>query len=233
MTDSVPFDPGAVGSRSTPKQVSWSSRDCMLYALGIGAGTGDLQYTTNNTKGVDQKMVPTMPVTLGVDFGVLSQAGKFDWAKVLHAEQRVELLAEIPVKGQAEAVTEIIEMWDKGKAALVVARTAAPRWTANRCGAVKRVCSFEVSAGGVVSAVRLRRRPCPTSPTAPPRPSVTRPARNRRSSTDCRATTTHFTAIPMSPKRPASIGRFCMGYALTERSGTRSCERSAITIRFG
>jgi acyl dehydratase len=123
MTDSVPFDPGAIGSRSTPKQVSWSSRDCMLYALGIGAGTGDLQFTTNNTKGVDQKMVPTMPVTLGVDFGVLNQAGKFDWAKVLHAEQRVELLAEIPVKGQAEAVTEIIEMWDKGKAALIVART--------------------------------------------------------------------------------------------------------------
>ncbi|WP_216892250.1 MaoC/PaaZ C-terminal domain-containing protein [Nocardia alni] len=123
MSDSAPFDPSAVGARSTPKRVSWSARDCMLYALGVGAGTEDLAFTTNNTKGVTQKMVPTMPVTLGVDFSVLKQAGKFDWARLLHAEQRVEILSDIPVEGEAEAFTEITEMWDKGKAALIVART--------------------------------------------------------------------------------------------------------------
>jgi len=123
VSDATPFDPSAIGSRSKQKRVSWSARDCMLYALGVGAGTADLQYTTNNTKGVEQQMVPTMPVTLGVDFSVLREAGRFDWAGVLHAEQRVQLLAEIPVEGQAEAVTEITEMWDKGKAALIVAET--------------------------------------------------------------------------------------------------------------
>ena len=107
---------------STAEQI-YEPKDCMLYALGVGAGTADLQYTTNNTKGVEQQMVPTMPVTLGVDFSVLREAGRFDWAGVLHAEQRVQLLAEIPVEGQAEAVTEITEMWDKGKAALIVAET--------------------------------------------------------------------------------------------------------------
>jgi acyl dehydratase len=96
----------------------------MLYALGVGAGTDDLQYTTNNTRGVDQRMVPTMPVTLGVDFSVLKEAGSFDWAKVLHAEQSVQLLTEIPVEGEAEAVTQITAMWDKGKAALIVAETS-------------------------------------------------------------------------------------------------------------
>ncbi|MFI7195169.1 MaoC/PaaZ C-terminal domain-containing protein [Nocardia nova] len=123
MAESAPFDPSAVGARSTPKHVAWTARDCMLYALGVGAGVDDLAFTTNNTKGVPQRMVPTMPVTLGVDFSVLKQAGKFDWAKLLHAEQRVEILADIPVEGEAEAVTEITEMWDKGKAALIVART--------------------------------------------------------------------------------------------------------------
>lgn len=118
-----PFDPSAIGTQSEPKRVKWSSRDCMLYALGVGAGTDDLAFTTNNTKGVEQRMVPTMPVTLGVDFSVLNAAGEFDWAKLLHAEQRVEILGEIPVKGEADAVTEIIEMWDKGKAALIVAQT--------------------------------------------------------------------------------------------------------------
>ena len=123
MPEPAPFDPSAVGARSAPRTVTWSSRDCMLYALGVGAGVDDLAYTTNNTQNVDQKMVPTMPVTLGVDFSVLKHAGRIDWTKVLHAEQRVELLGIIPTEGEAEAVTEITELWDKGKAALIVART--------------------------------------------------------------------------------------------------------------
>lgn len=123
MSDAQPFDPAAIGAKSAPKTVHWTSRDCMLYALGVGAGTGDLQFTTDNTKGVDQRMVPTMPVTLGVDFGVLKRAGRFDWAKLLHAEQRVEILGDIPVEGEAQAVTEITGMWDKDKAALIVAQT--------------------------------------------------------------------------------------------------------------
>lgn len=134
MSDSAPFDPAAIGTRSTPKRVSWTARDCMLYALGVGAGTDDLAFTTNNTEGVEQRMVPTMPVTLGVDFSILKAAGRFDWTKLLHAEQRIEILGNIPVDGEAEAVTEITEMWDKGKAALVVAQTTgaaidgAPLW---------------------------------------------------------------------------------------------------------
>lgn len=123
MPEPAPFDPGAIGARSKPKPVEWTSRDCMLYALGIGMGVDDLAFTTNNTKGLEQHMVPTMPVTLGVDFSVLKAAGPFDWAKVLHAEQRVRLLATIPAHGRAEAVTKITEMWDKGKAALIVAET--------------------------------------------------------------------------------------------------------------
>lgn len=123
MPDPTPFDPGAIGARSKPKRVTWSARDCMIYALGVGAGTDDLAFTTNNTYGVEQRMLPTMPVTLGVDFSVLKQAGPLDWTKVLHAEQRIELLSAIPVEGEADAVTEITEMWDKGKAALIVAQT--------------------------------------------------------------------------------------------------------------
>lgn len=125
MTVSAPFDPSAVGSRSAPKPVAWTSRDCMLYALGVGSGPDDLAFTTNNTKDVPQRMFPTMPVTLGVDFSILKAAGSFDWANVLHAEQQVEILADLPVNGEAHAVTEITEMWDKGKAALIVARTTA------------------------------------------------------------------------------------------------------------
>lgn len=118
-----PFDPAAVGASTAPRSVSWTSRDAMLYALGVGAGVDDLEYTTDNTHDVEQRMLPTMPVTLGVDFSVLKEAGPFDWAGVLHAEQHIELLADIPVEGSAEAVTRITKMWDKGKAAVVTAET--------------------------------------------------------------------------------------------------------------
>jgi acyl dehydratase len=117
------LDPGAIGASSEPTVVTWSARDCMLYALGVGAGTDDLAYTTNNTHGVDQQMLPTMPVTLGVDFGVLKRAGEIDWTRLLHAEQAIELLAPLEVDSAATVTTRIAEMWDKEKAALVVTET--------------------------------------------------------------------------------------------------------------
>lgn len=119
----MPLDPDAVGATSDPRPVAWSARDCMLYALGIGAGTEDLAFTTNNTQDVAQMMLPTMPVTLGVDFSVLKQAGKIDWTRLLHAEQQIEVLRPLAVDGEAVATTGISEMWDKEKAALVVAET--------------------------------------------------------------------------------------------------------------
>lgn len=119
----MPLDPAAIGATSEPKRVSWNARDCMLYALGVGAGIDDLAFTTNNTRDVPQQMLPTMPVTLGVDFSVLKQAGKIDWTRLLHAEQEIHVLGDLPVDGEAVATTRIAEMWDKEKAALVVAET--------------------------------------------------------------------------------------------------------------
>jgi acyl dehydratase len=117
------LDPAAIGATSKSRSVSWSARDCMLYALGVGAGTDDLPFTSNNTDGVTQQMLPTMPVTFGVDTGVLKAAGEIDWTRLLHAEQEVELLGPLPVDGSATATTRITEMWDKEKAALVVTET--------------------------------------------------------------------------------------------------------------
>ncbi|MGV9949841.1 MaoC/PaaZ C-terminal domain-containing protein [Rhodococcus aetherivorans] len=119
------FDPSAVGSTSETKTVSWTARDCMLYALGVGAGVDDLAYTTNNTDGIEQHMLPTMPVTLGSDFSVLRRAGRLDWTKVLHAEQEIELFAPLPIDGQAEVTSRLAQMWDKQTAALVAIDTEA------------------------------------------------------------------------------------------------------------
>jgi len=119
----VPLDPSGVGATSPPRNVAWSPRDCALYALGVGAGTDELAFTTDNTRGVEPRMLPTMPVVLGVDMSVLKAAGTVDWVKLVHAEQSIEILSPPPVEGRGSAQTRLAEMWDKGSAALLVVET--------------------------------------------------------------------------------------------------------------
>jgi acyl dehydratase len=117
------LDPNAVGAATAPAPISWTSTDCLLYALGVGAGTDELAFTTENTRDVPQRMLPTMPVVLGSGAAGLKLAGKIDWVRLVHASQGVEVLAPLPVAGEATIVTRIAEMWDKGKAALVTTET--------------------------------------------------------------------------------------------------------------
>jgi acyl dehydratase len=44
----MPVDPSKVGLEGKPVERAWSSRDCMLYALGVGAGPEELQFATNH-----------------------------------------------------------------------------------------------------------------------------------------------------------------------------------------
>ncbi|MGQ0625696.1 MAG: MaoC/PaaZ C-terminal domain-containing protein [Sporichthyaceae bacterium] len=119
------LDPHAVGASADPQTVSWTAKDCAIYALGVGAGTDELAFTTDNTKGLAQQMLPTMPVVLGNGAAALKKAGKIDWVRLVHAAQGVEILAPLPVEGEASCVSRIVEMWDKGKAALLVTETTA------------------------------------------------------------------------------------------------------------
>lgn len=123
-------NPNAVGAKSEPGRRSWNSKDAILYALGVGAGALDpvkleLEYTTENSKDVTQRALPTMAVVLGAGGNVLSKVGEIDWTKLLHAEQGIVLHREIPVEGTIEAASEIVGVYDKGKGALVVMESTA------------------------------------------------------------------------------------------------------------
>ena len=61
----MPLNPDAVGSKTKPGKRSWDSKDSLIYALGVGCGTDDLQFVTENSQGVDQQALPTMGVVLG------------------------------------------------------------------------------------------------------------------------------------------------------------------------
>jgi acyl dehydratase len=147
----MPMNLDSVGTGSDPVEREWTSADCLLYALGVGAGAVDptgfeLEYTTENSYGVTQRVLPTFASILGAGNragnpkpsddeeppakgqgatapGASRLAsfpfGTFDPAMLVHGEQAVELFGMIPVEGRVRTETLISGIYDKGSGALV------------------------------------------------------------------------------------------------------------------
>lgn len=124
------INPDAVGASIGPEVRTWTSKDSLLYALGVGAGAADptgaeLNFTTENTAGVEQQALPTMPVVLGAGGNLLGELGDPNYNLLLHASQDVQLHQALPAAATVNVTSRISEIWDKGKAALVVTETTA------------------------------------------------------------------------------------------------------------
>lgn len=121
------LNPDAVGQVGPETEISWTSADSLLYALGVGAGATDpsgfeLEFTTENSRGIDQKALPTQAVVLGGGGGL--DFGEFDLARLLHGEQSITLHQTLPAEGTGVGRGRVAAMYDKGKAALVVLETS-------------------------------------------------------------------------------------------------------------
>ena len=134
----MPINPDAAGAVGEETEISWTSKDSLLYALGVGAGASDptgfeLEFTTENTRGTPQRALPTQVVVLGM--GSSPDYGDFNLAALLHGDQHIELHQEIPPAGSAVAQARVAAIYDKIKAALVVLETdvrshdGEPMWT--------------------------------------------------------------------------------------------------------
>jgi acyl dehydratase len=130
----MPLNPDAVGAESEPAEATWSSKDSLLYALGVGAGQTDptgfeLEFTTENSEGIQQRALPTMPVVINARNpkgpSPFEAIGTFNWAMLVHGEQSVTLHQELPPEGKAMIKGRVAGMYDKGKAAVVVLENEA------------------------------------------------------------------------------------------------------------
>jgi acyl dehydratase len=115
-----------VGLDSEPAERSWTESDVLLYALGVGAGQEDalaeLEFTTENSTGVQLKVLPTFGNMIGGGRG--RKLGDFDPAAFVHAEQSFTLHKPLPVAGTSRSVSRVTGMYDKGSAALVVSESS-------------------------------------------------------------------------------------------------------------
>ena len=112
----MPIDPNAVGLEGTPVERSWTSKDCLLYALGVGAGVDELEFTTEK----NQSVLPTFAVILGGGGVPFDKIGTFNPAMLVHGEQAIEVNGPIPPDGRIRSTGRIAEIWDKRKGAVVV-----------------------------------------------------------------------------------------------------------------
>ena len=124
------LNPAAVGSVGEPYEISWTSKDSLLYAVSLNIGSEQLQYVTENSTGVVQKALPTMPVVLGYGQGgansnPMRNVGEFDFANLVHASQAVTLHQALPVEGKATVQSKVVAMYDKVKAAVIVTEAEA------------------------------------------------------------------------------------------------------------
>jgi acyl dehydratase len=150
----MPMNLDAVGAVSDPGRHSWTSKDALLYALGVGAGQTDptgfeLEFTTENSKDVEQRVLPTMPVVIAMGGGPgLPSWGDFNWAMLLHGEQGVTLHGPIPPDGEVEAITTITGIYDKGKAAVVRMTTESKYVDTGKPAFTTRFAAFIRGEGG-------------------------------------------------------------------------------------
>ena len=119
------IDTSAVGFTADPVETSWTSSDALLYALGVGAGTLDateleLEFTTENSDGIVQRVLPTFGIVLGGMSAIAAEVGSIDPAMVVHGEQAITLHREIPIEGTLRSTSWISAIYDKGSGAVVI-----------------------------------------------------------------------------------------------------------------
>ena len=111
--------------REEGREFSYGDRETMLYALGVGFGQDALDERELDfvfEQGT-LKTVPSMAVVL--TRGNLTADIGWDYTKVLHGEQRLELYRPLPPEGELIADARVAEAYDKGegKGALVLIET--------------------------------------------------------------------------------------------------------------
>ncbi|BGP02932.1 hypothetical protein NBRC10513v2_006659 [Rhodotorula toruloides] len=99
----------AVGHESKPLPVAWNQRDLLLYAVGIGAKKDELAFTYEDDP--NWHAFPTYPLVLGLkgtnpsiaNFATAKEGSApnpglppLDPKKLVHAEQSIEILGELP-----------------------------------------------------------------------------------------------------------------------------------------
>ncbi|MDT5265695.1 MAG: hypothetical protein QOI90_2321 [Mycobacterium sp.] len=111
----MPINPNAIGAKTAAQPYEWTDRETLLYALGVGAGTKDLAFTTENSHDVEQQVLPTYAVIACPAWGAVGEVGTFNFGMLLHGSQQIRLHAPLPPAGKLNVYSEVVDIQDKGE----------------------------------------------------------------------------------------------------------------------
>jgi acyl dehydratase len=126
----MPIDPDkARGAQLPESKCAYTQDQVILYHLGLGAGENatdpkELEYTYEK----NLKVLPSFAVipAFGAMGGIADIPGlQFNLAMLLHGEQEVILHKPLPTNAKLVTTAHIPEIYDKGKAALVILESEA------------------------------------------------------------------------------------------------------------
>lgn len=128
----------AVGAELAERTFAWTESDVLLYHLGVGFGArpGDnvdpatLSFTTEGGTGAPLQVLPSFALVApgfhDTDPPGLDMPGvDVSLSQVVHGSQALELHRPLPASGSATLRTRITDVWDKGKAAVIVSESSA------------------------------------------------------------------------------------------------------------
>lgn len=124
MFGSMPIDPSVVGAGLGSYSTTWDADDVILYHLGLGAGVpqtdpGELEYCLEDRL----KVLPSFSVNgpMGTMAGLFNLEGvSFPPTALLHGEHEMIVHTPLPRAAKVNHIGRVAEIWDKGKAALLV-----------------------------------------------------------------------------------------------------------------
>ena len=143
----------AAGAEWHSPERSWTPTDAILYALGVGAGAADalaeLEFTTENSHGVQQQVLPTFVMVIGGgQDGGAPDLGDFDLAQLLHAEQSITVHGALPPASAVRSRARLAGFYDKGADALIVMDSEMTDVETGRLIAETRTSLFVRGEGG-------------------------------------------------------------------------------------
>lgn len=123
----MPIDPStAIGAELPAASFGWDPSDVQLYHLALGAGADPLGETElRYLEDVAPQVLPTFATVAATFHATEAPRVSFpgveiDLAKIVHGSQEVTVTRPLPASGKAMTTTRIAEVWDKGKAAVIV-----------------------------------------------------------------------------------------------------------------
>lgn len=115
------------GTSLGEREISYTERDAILYALAVGAREDELDLVYER----DLRVLPAFALTLGLwTVEAAGALGAYDPVRSLHAAQRLQVRRPLPPSGRVRVSGAVTAVWDKVKGTLVEVTAECPEWTA-------------------------------------------------------------------------------------------------------